>query len=909
MLWWQIRKRNADLERELRADLDLEEEEQRDRGLPPEEAPYAARRAFGNSTLIREQTRDVWGWLRLERLLQDLRYGLRQMRRAPGFTLTILFIVALGIGAVTAVFSLIDAALLRMLPVRNPEQLVQFKTVSPTFPVNDAFSYPTLKALRSQTNVLDGVLAFRRLHNIDFEIDGHSGLADGQVASGNYFSVLGVRAVLGRTLQPSDESVAGQNAVAVISYNYWRSRFALDPGILGRKVLLNNAPFTVVGVTEPEFYGVQPGARIDISVPLTTELLVNPEFAATGTRYDVLTAPYRNWLSVMGRLRPGVSRAQATASLEPVFAQSMRVAADGLSQFPYVRQAYLQLRLRLDPAGQGLSALRQQFSRPLWIVMGIVGFLLLIACANLAGLLLARATAREREIAVRCAIGAGRSRIVRQLMTESILLAVAGGVLGMALAWIGSRTLLALMEHGRNPVTLRVNPDPVVLGFALAITLLTAIVFGTLPALRAAHTDPANGLAPSRRIAGATIGNHRLGKSLVIVQVALSLVLLVGAGLLTRTLANLSSFYPGFDRENVLLFSVDPSLVGYKVSAVRSPAGGDENVVPLYEQLLARIRAIPGVSSASMSTHEPLSTNVSDTSVRVQGSPSANGSDLTSVDVEPIGPDYFATMQIPLLHGREFTADDRNGTPEVAVVNESMARHYFGDADPIGRLISIPLYRGDSSWMRIVGEVRDIKVHDLREHATLMLYVPMLQAPEGEATFEIRTTVNPESIQTAALSAVQSVDRRLPVYRFKTLDDQLAASVVEERLVASLSGAFGLLALLLTCVGLYGLMAYAVNRRTSEIGVRMALGAQRGRIAGMILREALLLVGCGVAIGIPAASLASRLIASQLFGLRPGDPVTFVSVCVLMAAMTVIASYLPARRAASVDPMQALRSE
>lgn len=897
MRWWQIGQRKSDLERELRADLDLEEEEQRESGHSPEDAHYAARRAFGNPTLIREQTLDMWSWTHVERLLQDLHYGLRQMRRAPAFTATVLLILALGIGAVTAVFSLIDAALLRMLPVQNPEQLVQFKTVSPSFPVDDAFSYPTFKALRNQTGVLESALAFRRLHNIDFEIGGHSGLAEGQVVSGNYFSLLGVRTALGRTLLPSDESVAGQNAVAVISYNYWQSRFALDPAIVGEKILLNNAPFTVVGVTEPEFYGVQPGARIDVSVPLTTELLVNPGFAAAGTRYDVLTAPYRNWLYVIGRLRLGVSREQATASLQPVFAQSTRIAADALAGFPYVRQAYLQLRLRLDPASQGLSALRQQFSRPLWVVMAIVAFLLLIACANVAGLLLARANAREREIAVRCAIGAGTGRIVRQLMTESILLALGGGALGMALAWIGSRTLLALMEHGRTLITLRVHPDPAILVFALTVTLLTAIVFGTVPAWRAARTAPAQGLSPSRRIARDAISHHRFGKSLVVVQVALALVLLVGAGLLARTLANLSSFYPGFNRDKVLLFSVDPPLIGYK------------DVVPLYQELLARIRALPGVLSVSMSVHEPLSTNVSDTAVRVQGSPSADGSDLTSVDVEPIGPDYFATMQTPLLRGREFTADDKGGTPEVAIVNQSMARHYFGDSDPIGRLVSIPLYRGDSGWMRIVGEVRDVKVHDLRERATLMLYVPMFQAPEGAATFEVRTAVDPESIQTAALAAVQAIDRRLPVYATKTLNDQFANSLVEERLVASLSTVFGLLALLLTCVGLYGLMAYAVNRRTSEIGVRMALGAQRGRIARMVLREALFLAGCGIAVGIPAAALTSRLVASQLFGLLPGDPVTFLSVCVLMAVMTVLASYLPARRAASVDPMQALRSE
>jgi predicted permease len=379
--------------------------------------------------------------------------------------------------------------------------------------------------------------------------------------------------------------------------------------------------------------------------------------------------------------------------------------------------------------------------------------------------------------------------------------------------------------------------------------------------------------------------------------VAISLVLVIGAGLLTRTLTNLRNFYPGFNQENVLLFSVSPAVIGYK------------DFAPLYERLLNRIRAIPGVRLATLSVHEPLSTNVSSSTVKVQGPASRQGEDLLSVNIEPVGPDYFQTLEIPLLRGRDFSWSDRDGTPRVAIVNESMARHYFGNADPIGRLVSIPGYRGDASWLHIVGEVRDIKVHDLREPATVMLYLPMLQAPEGWATFEMRTAMDPAYAQTTALEAVKAIDGRLPAYSVKTLDNQLNDSLVQERLVASLSDLFGLLALLLTCVGLYGLLAYTVNRRTGEIGIRMALGAERGRIARMILRETLLLVACGLVIGLPAAALASRLIAAQLFGLRPVDPVTFSAACLVMAAVAITASYLPARRAASIDPMRALRTE
>jgi len=869
--------------------------------LSPEQAHYAAQRAFGNTTLIREQTHEAWDWAKFERLFHDVRYALRQLRRSPGFAITAILILALGIGAVTAVFSLIDAALLKMLPVANPEQLVQFKTISDTFPVNDSFSYPQFKTFQKQSQALAGAIAFRKMYKIDFAVDGQSALADGQLVSGNYFSVLGVKAALGRTILPADESVAGQSPVAVIGYDYWRSRFALDPAILGKHILLNNAAYTIIGVTEPEFYGVQPGARVDVSVPLTTISLINPGFAAAGTPYDTLKASFRNWLRVMGRLQPGLARQKAEASLQPVFAQTQREIAASIAgtpgDSPARQQAIIQMRLQLDPAGQGLAALRDQFSKPLWVVLAVVGLLLLITCANVANLLLARANARQREIAVRLAMGASKGRLTRQLMTESLMLGLTGGALGVGLAFWGGHSLLALMARGRSPVVLSVHPDFTVLGFALALSLCTTLIFGAIPAWRATDVNPSHGLAQGSRTSCGAGERFRLGKFLVVGQVAISLMLLIGAGLLTRSLTNLNHFYPGFNRENVLLFSVNPTVIGY----------GD--VVPLYEQMQQRLRAVPGVRTVSLSVHEPLSTNISDSSVKVQGIVPRQGEDLTPVDIEPAGPDYFRTMETPLLRGREFTAADRAGAPKLAIVNESTARHFFGDTNPIGRFVSIPTYRADESWLQIVGEVRDIKVHDLRESSTLMLYVPIFQAPEGGATFEVRTAMDPALAETAILGAVRAIDQRLPVYAIKTLGNQLDDSLVEERLVASLSSLFGILALLLTCVGLYGLMAYTVNRRTGEIGIRMALGAERGNVARMILRETLLLVFTGLAIGIPAAVFAARLLANQLFGLHSSDPITFIAACIAMTAVTLMASYLPARRAASVDPMKALRSE
>jgi len=901
MKWWQIKKRNADLERELCSDLELEEEEQRERGVPAEQARSAARRTFGNPTLIREQTHEAWGWAPFERFWQDIRYALRQLKRSPGFTLTSILILALGIGAVTAIFSLIDTALLKMLPVQNPEQLVEFKNINPDFPVDDVFSYPTFKILQHQTPALAGALAFRKPRNIDIEIDGHSGLAKGQLVSGNYFSLLGVRAIHGRTILPDDESLPGQNSIAVIGYEYWKTRFAFAPDIVGKHILLNNVPFTIVGVTAPEFYGLQPGERVDVSVPLSMIGSVDPVYAAAGTPADTLKAPFRNWLHVIGRLQDGVSRERATSILRPIFTQAMREAAASLAGLPVdspsIRQSYLHSRLQLDPGSQGLASLRRQFSKPLWIIMAVVALLLLITCANVANLLLARANAREKEIAIRFALGGGKGRLIRQLLTENLLLALGGGAIGVGLAYWGTGSLLALMTQGRNPISLNARVDFTVLAFAFGLSLLTALIFGTIPAWRATIVDPSHGLAQNRTQGGGAGAHSRLGRSIVVLQIALSLVLVVGAGLLTRTLANLRSFSPGFNQENVLLFSVNPSIIGYK------------DVVPLYEQILNRIRVIPGVHLATLSVREPLSTSASSTPVRVQGPSVPHGEDLASVAIELAGPDYFRTMEIPLLRGRDFSWNDRDGTPKVAVVNESMARHYFGDANPIGRFISIPGYRGDSSWIQIVGEVQDIKVHDLREPATLMLYQPMFQAPEGGATFEMRTSLDAAYAQTSALEAVKAINGRLPVYAVKTLSSQLDDSLIQERLVASLSELFGMLALLLTCVGLYGLLAYNVNRRTGEIGIRMALGAERARIARMILRETLLLVACGLALGLPGAVFASHLIASQLFALKPVDPVTFSGACLVMTAVAITASYLPARRAASIDPMQALRTE
>jgi predicted permease len=893
---------DEEIDAELRTHIELRIADNIASGMSPEQARRDALLRFGNPTSTRERVAHADAPLTLASVWADVRYGIRQLLRSPGFTSVALITLALGIGANTAIFSLIDAALLKMLPVRDPEQLVDFTVINPALGANDQFSYRSFKLFEQQTRVLDGVLAFRRLYDMDLEVDGQSGLANGQLVSGSYFSVLGVKAILGRTILPTDESVAGQSPVAVIGYDYWRSRFALDPSVIGKKILLNNAPFTIVGVTAPEFFGLQAGQRIDVSVPLTTVTLVRRDFADPGTPVDVLKAPFRYWLFVMGRMQPGVSSEQATAALAPVFAQSMRETAASFTGLPFdspaVRQSALDSKLHLDPGGQGLAALRQQFSKPLFVVMAIVALLLLVACANVANLQLARASVREKEIAVRMAVGAGRIRVVRQLLTESILLAVLGGALGTAAAYGGTSALMALMRRAQTPILLTVRPDGAVLSFTLVVSVLTALLFGMIPAIRAARTEMTPALAQSARGA-VSRGRSRLAKALVVLQVGVSLVLLIGAGLLTRSLANLEDFYPGFYKDNVLLFSVNPMMIGQ----------GFEQLAPLYQRLLSRIETIPGVRAASLSFHSPLSPGMSTSSVNVLGSRLRPDQVLALANVEEVGPAYFSTMQTPILRGRDFTSADRETTTKVAIVNESLTHQYFGDANPIGRLVSVPGYRGDATPLEIVAEVKDIKVHDVRESATPGLYLAALQYPESGATFEIRTAIDANEMETAILQAVIEIDSRLPVFDVKTLGAQVDDSLLQERLVATLSGMFGALALLLACVGLYGLMAYTVSRRANEIGIRMALGAERGRIARMVVRETLLLIGCGLALGVPASAFASRWISSQLFGLKPGDPITFVAACALMTLVTLIASYVPARRAASVDPMQALRSE
>ncbi|HEX5412700.1 MAG TPA: ABC transporter permease [Terriglobia bacterium] len=910
LIW---RRRAADdLSEEIRAHLALEERENRERGMPPEEAHYAALRRFGNVTQAQERSRDMWNWQWLETLLQDMRYGLRQLRRSPSFTLVVVLTLALGIGANTAIFTLINDVMLKMLPVKNPQELelLHWNARGDTGPVfhwldgdtwKDGgllvcpnFSYRTFEQIRSRNQAFSSVFAFKDLGRTNVIINGQAGLATAQLVSGDYFSGLGVPAILGRTITNSDDE-QGAPAVAVVSYGYWQRALGGNPGVVGKGITINGVAFTIGGVTPPEFYGLSPGTAVDISVPLTIEPLVEPHWVQPGL--SLLTAPDHWWLNIMGRLKPGITEQQAAAGLQVLFNQSItegvKFSAGQEKNVPW---------LELTPGGKGLSSLRRQFSRPLFVLMGIVGLLLLIACANLASLLLVRAIVRQKEIAVRLSVGARRLRLVRQLLTESVLLAIAGGLAGLAFAYWGSGLLLAFMSPGNNSVVLDTRPDLSVLGFTAVACLLTGVMFGLAPALQGTHLDLVSALKPSARGWGQRGVKLGMAKSLVVAQAALSLVLLFGAGLFVRTLVNLNNVNVGFNRNNLLLFGIDPTQDGYKGA----------RLADFYDRLQDRIAALPGVRSATTSLHPLLSGHLRTQTVSVPGSPhDGKGKD---VYVLPVGAKFFATMQIPILLGRGLRPEDNEKAPKVSVVNRAFAHQFFGDRNAIGKQFN---WGGADSHDRatIVGMVGDAKYSSLKLADPPTIYQPFRQTLDsiGAMNFEVRTAGDPAALIPAVRRIVHEFDKDLPLYNVKTQNEQIDELLVQERLFARLSSFFGLIGLLLAGVGLYGLISYSISRRTGEIGIRMALGAERSGILRMVLRETLLLASFGVVVGIPVtlavAGLVSNQISDLLYGLTPIDLTVLLLSALLMVAVAGLAGFLPARRAAKVDPMVALRYE
>jgi predicted permease len=886
-LFRKSRKEQA-LAEEIEVYLEMLVEQKINEGLDTAEARRAALIELGGKEQVKEKVRDVSIGHQLETLWQDLSYGLRMFGRNPGFTAVAVLSLGLGIGANTAVFSVMDAVLLKMLPVKYPEQLyiIEREGATPVTKISRELPSPFFEQLRAQHELLAGVCTFFDINSrVDTQVmvDGQAEFVRGQAVSVSFFEVLGVNALLGRTITEEDEKGGGQ-PVVVISYNYWQGRFARDPAIIGKTIIMNGHPFTIIGVTPPDFFGVMVGDAPDLWRPVSSG-------------YVAYT---------MARLMPEVTEEQASTVLTGLLRQSL--TAESVSHIPAEEQQSVSRQsIVLIPAShgfRGFSDLRARFSEPLRILMAMVGLVLLIACANVANLLLARATARRKEIAVRLALGAGRLRLIRQLLTESMLLAVAGGLLGMLLAQWGGSFLLVLVGSGRDPIFLKLTLDLRALGFTAGASLLAGILFGLAPAWRATRVDltPALKDGGRRSGSGARLG---LGKALVGAQVALSLSLLIGAGLFVRSLEKLKSLDAGFNRENLLLVSTEPAMAGYK----------DKQVPDLYQRIRERITSIPGVRFASFSREGLLSRwrNASRGSVHLRGQPvrphenTVKGMPSNTTPFCQVGPEYFETLGMTILRGRGFNTQEIEKASYVTVVNETFARHYFGGEDPLGQHFSFAPGRG--GW-EIVGVVKDAKYNDLREHAMPTYYIPYRQEESWrEMTFQIRTAVEPTQIIKAVRQAVREVDPNLPLFNVKTLTTQVDETIVQERLIGTLSSFFGLASLLLAAIGLYGILAYSVNQRTHEIGIRMTLGAQRSEVLRMVLKQGMTLVSIGLVLGLAVSFATTRIVASYLFGITPTDPVTFIGAPLLMLMVALLACFVPARRATKVDPLVALRYE
>jgi predicted permease len=827
-------------------------------------------------------------WLR-----HDLRDAARSFARNPTFTAVVVVTLALGIGANTAIFTLFDQVLLRRLPgVESPERLVTLDgpgAFRGRTENDHTFSYPMFRDFREQSPVFSGVLA-RYATNLTLVAGDEAERVEAELVSGDYFEVLGAgAATVGRTLSPGDEQTPGGHPVVVLSHGYWTRRFGADPAVVGRSVRINGHPMTVVGVAPAGFASVSLGSSPDLFVPLMMKAQMTPT-------WDDLDDRRSRWLNVVARLAPGVSVEQADAAMNAIYqrinAMEIEEMADVSERF---RRAFLDKRLELLPGTGTLSPLRSSAGAPLAVLMGMVGLVLLIACANVANLLLARAQSRRREAAVRLALGAGRLRVVRQRLVESLLYAASGAAVGLLLALWGGELLRRLLPEQAGPELLSTTPDLRVLLFTLAVTALTAVVFGIGPALSAAR--PALASLHDDNRSGAGRGAARLRRTLVAAQVALSLVLLAGAGLFARSLFNLSAVDPGFRLGGLTTFSLDPALSGFT----------DARATALLDDLRREIAALPGVEGVSLAAVPLLADSVWSATVRVDGYEAEEGEDLNP-EVNSVSAGFFSTLDVPVVVGRPITEADTDASPRVAVVNQSFARYFFGDASPVGRTFHFGPF--EDQPITIVGMVRDTRSSALRDEIRRIVYLSAAQEADlGAWTFYVRAGARAGDVGAAVREAVRRVAPDIPLYDLRTLEAQASRSLLLDRMLAVLSTLFAVLATVLAAVGLYGMTAYSVARRTREIGIRMALGAARPSILWGVLREVALLAGLGLAVGLPAYLALARLVESQLFGLSGTDPVVVAGAGLLLATVSLAAGYPSARRALAVDPMRALRAE
>ncbi len=878
-----------ELDEELRSHLQNRADDLERDGLSRAEAERQARIEFGGFQRYKEECRDALGTRLLGELIGDVRYGLRQLRRSPGFTIVALLSLALGIGANTAIFSLIDTLMLRRLPVREPEQLVEFLNLYPGDPPLNFFSWQSYEYFRDHNHLLSGLTGVQPSR---FNVRGE-GLepeaVDGEGVVGNFFQMLGVKPAIGRLIGPGDDRVgAADSAAAVVSWSCWKTKFNSDPAILGRRIVVEDVPVTIVGVTPRQFFGVQVGVRPDIWVPLAVVSMIHrPSPGGLG--------PWQ----LVGRLKPGVSIKQARAEMAVLFRWTLEERTR-TSKDPLMHQ----LKFAVEPAGAGLATeLRYQFAKPLVVLMAVVGLLLLIACTNLANMLLARVAGRQREMALRVSLGAGRWRLVRQLLTESVLLSAGGGGLGILLAYFGADALVRIMMSGRRMpgprLEIHVQPDVQVLLFTAGLALLTGVLFGLAPAWHAFTSAPALSLREVGR-AGETSLRRLFGKSLVVIQVALSVVLLSSAGVFVGHLWNLQHLDLGFRRDHVLLVTLDPARSGYK----------GEQLSHLYQEMVGRLEAIPGVRSATLSGMTPISGAGGVSFATVEGH-QEKPEDRRYVSLNWVAPKYFQTLGTPFLAGRDFTFQDQAG-PRVAIVNQAMARYYFADGDPIGKHFTLERdwkgFGADKPY-EIVGMVADTKYSDITEATKRTIYFNAFQDGAASSHFALWTRVDPAVVAPEVRRLVREAARTIQVAQVTTLDDQVDASIVPERLIATLSGVFGALGALLAAIGIYGLLAYRVARRISEIGVRMALGATRSDILWMVLGDALGMVLIGLILGAPIAFWAKSVAASIIADLPAKSAIPITLGAVAMIVIALVAAYVPARRATRVDPVEALRYE
>ena len=869
----------SELTEEIRAHLQIEEDEQRAAGVSAAEARDAARRAFGNVTLAKEASRDAWIFRWAEELFQDVRYALRQMRRNPGFTAVAILTLALGIGANTAIFSILDPLLLRKLPVQNPDELVLIHGAGPLGSAEQS-ELPSYFMYRDNSKMFLGVLA-APAGRFSFPLtwNGRTKTVDGLPVSGNFFTVLGVRPFRGRLLTEDDSRSSDGNPVLVLSFDYWRREFNGDDTAIGKTILFQDVPHTIIGVAPPDFFGIHVGEIPSFYWPI-----------GSGPGWSHI------WVDAVARLKPGVSVAQAQAGLDPVFRQVMAA-----SSIPEIEKQQNMSHVVLSPIERGISDLREKFSLAGKVLMAVVGLILLIACSNVASLLFARGAARQKEITVRLALGAGRWRLVRQLLTESTLLGLIGATVGVLAAIWMSRVLIASIATDHSTALLVAGVSSRVLVFTGGVLVITVLLFGLAPALAATRGDLAQGLkVQSSGSTGAT-SHSWLPNSTVVIQVALSVTVLAGAGLLLHSLYNLETADLGFDRDNVIAVSFDCCDAG------RTP----EQSSALYDQIMTKAKSLPGVRSAGFSEYSQTSGQPG-MNVAVEGfTPHSINEQV--VLVSDITASYFETLGIPILAGRDFTERDNSTAPSAAIINRTMARHYFGDGNPIGRHFRFL----ENQWAPfvIVGVVADSIYNDVREKTPDVVYINTQQLGVTQHSTGTGGVLNVRAIASAKTLAgplrdlIRSFDKGAEIKSIRTLREQVDISLHQDRLIAALCSTFSLLALGLTCVGLYGTLSFNVASRTKEIGVRMALGACKGSIFRLVIRQGMRLVIVGLVIGAAGALASASLLAKLLFGVKGADPVTFVGMSVVLIVAAILACYLPARRAMRVDPMTALRYE